>query len=119
MVGVACCCIVPLSRVAPVLFTVFSALVPFVPLVLFCPLRVIPASPLSCGVMFVVSGEVWWCVQCCCCRAVLCNTVVCGGVCSVLLWWCVLSHVNGYILLSLSPFLCSLSQHCWFRVVSL
>lgn len=56
------CC--PLSCVVPVLFMVLPALVP---LVSFCSPRVIPVSLPFYGVMFVVGGEVWWCV------------VVCGG----------------------------------------
>ena len=58
------------------------------PLRIVRSLRIVPVPLLSCVVVFVVGGEVWW------------------GNCA---------------LLSSSPShrLCSLSQHCWFRVGSL
>lgn len=97
------------------------------PVALFSLLSHSPASLLSCVVVFIVGGEVWWCVLSVHRCFVLCVLVcaICCGVCIVAwcgVWYCTVEERwvwVGVFRYSFSfPTLCLLSQRCWFRCVS-
>ena len=80
MAGVSCCCVAPLSCVAPVLFIVFPVFeLDPVPCVVQFPLHCVPSC---CVVRF------FFVLLCCCVVVLLCCCVVCGeregGVCGLI-----------------------------------